>query len=156
MATGAPRSHASEVISSFTGKYRFLSNFYQCEIRFDGNTYPSSEHAYMAARTHDVELKERFQNPTELSAGQAKRLGRSLVLRDDWEEVKDQVMFDILCAKFSKSDLRELLDSTGSAILIEGNTWGDVYWGECPIGTGRNQLGITLMSIRDHTMWQLL
>jgi predicted NAD-dependent protein-ADP-ribosyltransferase YbiA (DUF1768 family) len=55
----------------------------------------------------------------------------------------------ILENKFGDYELRERLNSTKGCELIEGNTWGDKFWGQCPLGNGRNELGKLLMSIRD-------
>ena len=69
------------MIDSFSGEYRFLSNFYQAEVEFEGMMYPSTEHAYQAAKTLDLKSRAMFQGGT---AGQAKRLGQVIILRDDW------------------------------------------------------------------------
>lgn len=133
------------IINEFRGKYRFLSNFYPCIVldEFD-NKYPSVEHAYQAQKTLDRKLRKCFLNG---SAGQAKRNGKRIILRDDWEEVKLNVMEDLLRQKFQNDDLKRLLVETGDAELIEGNTWGDQIWGVCN-GTGKNMLGILLMEVR--------
>ena len=83
-----------------------------------------------------------------LSPSDAKRLGRRVRLRNDWEDVKDKVMYDICIAKFMQNkNLAQLLIETGDATLIEGNTWGDRVWGVCD-GVGENRLGKILMQIR--------
>jgi len=83
-----------------------------------------------------------------MTAGQSKRAGRKLSLRHDWDEVKDQVMYEVCMSKFTKHpDLKEKLLSTGDAYLEETNHWGDTYWGVCE-GVGTNKLGQTLMKIR--------
>ena len=69
------------MIDSFSGEYRFLSNFYQAEVEFEGMMYPSTAHAYQAAKTLDLKSRAMFQGGT---AGQAKRLGQVIILRDDW------------------------------------------------------------------------
>jgi ribA/ribD-fused uncharacterized protein len=115
-------------------------------VVYDGVVYSNSEAAYQAAKCRNPEQKIWFE---KLDPGPAKRLGKGVVLRFDWEEVKDQVMYDICLAKFTQNlDLAKLLVETGDEELIEGNTWGDVYWGQVD-GVGRNQLGKTLMQIRD-------
>lgn len=134
------------MISSFSGNYRFLSNFWPCEVRFDDEAYTSVEHAYVAAKVLDRQARQAVQAcPTP---GFAKRLGRTLTLRADWEAIKLGVMEDLLRQKFSKPALRELLLATDNDELVEGNTWGDTFWGVCD-GVGQNHLGKLLMRIRD-------
>lgn len=140
-----------EPIISFAGQHFFLSNFYPIRVQYEDQWYPSSEHAYVAAKTLDYDLRAKIaQIP---SAGQVKKYGRRLKLREDWEQVKVIEMRKILESKFSsfRSDvpIRSWLDDTAPRQLIEGNTWGDTFWGQCPIGVGKNMLGELLMSIRD-------
>jgi ribA/ribD-fused uncharacterized protein len=108
--------------------------------------YPSSEHAYQAAKTKDKKMRKKIaQQPT---AWQAKDLGQKIELREDWEERKVEIMYRILRAKFKQhKDLREKLLATGDAELIEGNTWNDTFWGVCQ-GKGKNMLGKLLMLLR--------
>jgi ribA/ribD-fused uncharacterized protein len=120
---------APKPISDFRGRYVFLSNFYDAEVSYEGLTYQNAESAFQAAKTLDVEERKKF---AALPANEAKRLGRRVKLRPDWEEVKDSVMLDILRAKFSRgSNLAKLLLDTGDAPLVEGNYWHDNYWGAC-------------------------
>jgi hypothetical protein len=133
------------VINSFSGYYRFLSNFWISQIVYEGLTYRNSEAAYQASKTFDPTKKLWF---LELEPGQAKRLGKNLPLRPDWEEVKDQVMYEICLAKFTQNPaLGRLLRETGDEHLEEGNTWGDTTWGTVD-GVGENRLGKILMQIR--------
>ena len=70
-------------------------------------------------------------------------------LRGDWEEVKDNIMYEICKAKFTQNeDLKEKLLATGNDILEEGNTWGDRVWGTVN-GVGENRLGKILMRVRE-------
>lgn len=79
----------------------------------------------------------------------AKAIGRKVQLRPHWEEIKDQVMYDGVKAKFSKNPiLKAKLLATGDAELIEGNWWNDTYWRVCK-GVGYNKLGQILMRVRD-------
>ena len=135
------------MISSFRDEYFFLSNFYPVELKLDGIVYPNAEAAFQAQKTLDVEERRKFsmlKNPV-----QAKRLGRKVKLRDDWEEVKLDIMTEIVSQKFLQhSHLIEMLLQTGDEELIEGNKWGDRFWGVCK-GKGENHLGKILMKIRD-------
>ena len=132
-------------INSFKGDYSFLSNFKKCTVEFEGLTYPSVEHAFQAAKTLDTGKRLSF---TKGSPVCAQGMGRRLKLRSDWEETKDSVMYICLKSKFQNSEMREKLLATGDAILIEGNSHGDRYWGAVN-GEGQNRLGRLLMQIRD-------
>ena len=133
-------------IDRFMGKYRFLSNFYSSPIRHEGINYPTVEHAYQAAKTlHNVVRKEIAEEETP---GGAKRLGNQIQLRSDWEKIKVSIMRELIRQKFTKhAGLAKKLLDTGITKLIEGNTWGDTYWGVCN-GVGNNKLGKILMGLR--------
>lgn len=134
------------MITSFTGKYRFLSNFWPVCIEGEGLTYPSVEHAYQAFKSLNPEVRSFILlSPT---ASIAKKRGKLIELREDWDEVKLKYMREFLCQKFSNPKLSFLLFDTGNEELVEGNYWGDTYWGQCPIGTGENHLGKLLMQVR--------
>jgi ribA/ribD-fused uncharacterized protein len=144
----------TDPILSFSGSYRFLSNFWSCPIVYDGETYQSSEHAYMCQKTFDEEARLRIKSaPTP---AKAKIAGRAAPLRSDWEEIKIQVMYEVLLAKFTQNeDLKALLLATDDRYLEEGNTWGDVIWGVCN-GKGRNLLGQILMLVRNHLQGKII
>ena len=131
-------------ITSFSEENRFLSNFYPCKIEMDGIEYPSVENAYQAAKTLNVAEREEI---SQLTAGQAKRRGCKVSLRANWETIKIWIMVDLIRQKFNIPGLKEKLLATGDAELIEGNDWGDRYWGQCD-GEGENMLGKMLMKIR--------
>lgn len=132
-------------IDRFDGEYRFLSNFYPFEMVFEGRTYATAEHAYQAAKARDEAGLEYIRAaPTP---GEAKRRGRKVPLRADWEDAKVAVMIFVLVDKFREGPMAEKLLRTGEAFLEEGNTWGDRFWGTCN-GEGRNVLGILLMGVR--------
>lgn len=134
-------------IDSFTGEHEFLSNFSWVEVEYDGEIYPSVEHAYQAAKTLD--LDRRLLIKQARTPGQAKQAGRNrkTVKRDDWDDVKLNIMEYLLRQKFSHPVMRTRLLATGDAELIEGNNWGDTFWGVCR-GVGKNHLGKMLMRIR--------
>lgn len=138
------------MIDKFDGLYRFLSNFHPCEITDSfGLTYGSVEAAYQASKTLDREIRAKF---TKLGPGAAKRFGKTIKIREDWsEEVKVLIMLNLLSQKFSRIDLTLLLLATCDQELIEGNTWGDTFWGVCD-GEGRNILGELLMYIRKNIL----
>ncbi len=134
-------------IDAFKHEYRFLSNFHPAAVVYEGVEYPSSEHAYQAAKTLDPIARQRvlaLRSPFE-----AKKAGRQVALRPDWEAVKSAVMLEVVRDKFTRNeDLGRLLVATGGVELVEGNTWGDTVWGVCN-GRGENRLGKILMFVRE-------
>lgn len=135
----------SEQIDIFHGEHRFLSNFHPSIIEVGGTLYPTAEHAYQAFKTFDT--NERIAILEAPTPGKAKRLGAKATLRSDWETIKIDVMRLLLVRKFEDPELRQKLLDTGDAELIEGNTWGDTFWGVCD-GFGHNHLGKSLMEVR--------
>jgi len=135
------------MITSFRGDYWFLSNFSLAVVDFEGITFTSVEAAFQAAKTLDIEERKRF---TRYQPGEAKKEGRKLKLRSDWEEVKDDIMYKLVYAKFSNVSLgyKDKLLKTGDEYIREENTWGDRYWGTCN-GIGQNKLGKILMRVRE-------
>lgn len=135
------------MITKFRGDYAFLSNFYvPAQVTLDGHMYVSVEHAYQAAKTVDEHERRRIREA--LTPGVAKRMGKKVIMRPDWEEIKETVMLDLCRQKFANNPLRTLLLKTKGQDLVEGNEWGDVFWGVCN-GVGENKLGKILMQIRD-------
>ena len=135
----------TEPIDKFAGDYRWLSNFWFIDVEYAGVTYPTTEHAFQAAKTLDLGQRRHVRKAS--GPGEAKKLGRQVTLRPGWEDMKDEVMLDLNRQKFQDPGLREKLLATGDAPLVEGNTWGDKYWGVVK-GVGKNRLGKILMQIR--------
>lgn len=138
-------------IVNFTGQYEFLSNFFVRHFAYRDVVYSSAEHAYQAAKaitTEDHNLVMNAKTPRE-----ARRLGQKIAMREDWEEVRVPTLHAILVAKFHQHpDLLATLLETSPKLLIEGNTWGDRFWGavyERNAWTGENNLGKLLMKLRD-------
>ena len=131
------------MIDSFRDGYFFLSNFYSVPVCYQGVTYQNTEAAFHAQK--DLSRRNEF---TSLSPSGAKRLGRRVRLRGDWEQVKDDIMFDIVWYKFVQNpELAKQLIATGDEELVEGNDWNDRYWGVCR-GVGQNKLGKILQRVR--------
>jgi ribA/ribD-fused uncharacterized protein len=138
--------HDDENVKGFFGKYRFLSNFHVADVFYEGILYPSTEHAYQAAKTTDVEIRKKFLN---LTCSEAKKFGQTIGLRDNWDIIKYDVMFAVVFDKFFRHEnLRRELIETGDMYLEETNHWGDKYYGVCD-GEGLNVLGQILMLVRN-------
>ena len=133
------------MISEFRGKYYFLSNFYSSPVYYRGMTFRNAEAAFHAQKD-----RSRASEFTRLNPSEAKRLGRRVRLRRDWEDIKEDIMFEVFMAKFGGSQsLADALLATGDEKLVEGNTWGDRYWGVCD-GKGLNKLGGILERVREN------
>ncbi len=132
------------MIVCFDGEYAFLSNFYETPIFYKDLLYQNSEAAFQAQK-----CPRRAHEFCVLPPGKAKKLGRKVELRIDWDLVKNAVMHDVVKAKFTQNpDLRKKLIDTGYEELVEGNYWNDKYWGVCN-GEGLNMLGKILMVVRE-------
>lgn len=135
----------TNVINSFRGEYAFLSNFASCRIVYEGVVYPTVEHAFQGvkcAQQLDKQMIAGLATPAL-----AKKVGRRVAMRPDWDSIKVGVMKELLTLKFADPELRRALLKTGDAVLIEGNTWNDTFWGVCN-GRGQNMLGRLLMEVR--------
>ena len=136
-------------IDSFRGEYTFLSNFYPCQsqILYEGEWYRSVEHAFQAAKSIDPQERRNLRQFCR-TAAEAKKFGRTVTLRKDWNNIRLDVMYQIVRDKFTRnSDLQEKLLATSNSHLVEGNWWHDTFWGVCD-GKGENHLGKILMRVR--------
>ena len=137
--------HDENQIKGFFGDFRFLSNFHETPVLFEGELYPSSENAYQAAKC--ANLSDRTQFLT-CNSYQSKKLARTILVKENWHSIKYDVMAIILFDKFYRNtDIRQNLVDTKQKYLEESNHWGDVYWGVCN-GRGENKLGKILMGVR--------
>ena len=139
-------------IDSFKPPYNWLSNFYKVDITIDNITYPTIEHAFQAAKTDNTEDKIRIASTANPVV--AKRLGKKVQLIDDWDNVRLEVMRELIDIKFKNDDLATKLIATGDEIIIEGNRWHDNFWGACSCNKcsdkiKHNRLGKLLMDKRD-------
>lgn len=139
------------MIDTFDDEYFFLSNYFPSYVLFEEGVYNSAEAAFQAAKTTDRRLRYRFMG---VKAGEAKRLGRMVELRPDWEDVKYDIMKQVVHNKFCEPELQDALLSTGDEELVEGNTWHDNIWGDCRCKKcknipGQNWLGQILMEVRE-------
>lgn len=136
-----------KVIDSFHGKNKFLSNFYPAPVMLDGKEYSTVEHAYQAAKTLSIVRRVIIRGLAK--PGDAKKYGKDLEIREDWEDVRLDIMKELVTCKFTEHvKLKEKLLATGNQELIEGNYWGDMFWGVYK-GQGKNNLGRILMRVRE-------
>ena len=146
-----PEYDNEDIYCKFGGGYHPFSNFYPAPVEFEGLIYSTGEGAFQAAKTLEIENRKSFQN---IPPGVAKKMGRRLKLRKDWEEVKYKVMVEILKSKFSNGELQKILLDTGDRYIIENTSrWHDNIWGNCECEMsnyieGQNLLGKALMEVR--------
>jgi len=126
--------------------YGIFSNFAETPLVIDGTRYPTAEHFFQAQKTKDSqEWSDIVRAPTPLDA---KRLGRKVHLRDDWEVNKCSVMLWALREKATQCpEFRQALIDSGDAELQENSPF-DFFWGTRRDGAGRNMLGELLMDVR--------
>lgn len=145
------------IIEKFEGRWRFLSNFYECDIEHQGIRYPSVEHFYVSMKCNNEQMingkhytigdfREMIANTP--SPGLVKKIGQKIKVRSDWDNKKLEFMNWAIREKFKDINLAELLVQTEDIDLIESNTWNDTFWGVCN-GKGKNHLGKILMKVRD-------
>ena len=150
------------MIDKFEGRFRFLSNFYPCKIEHKGIKYPSVEHFYVAMKVTEMQFLDGVYYTAadfrELiskipSPGDVKKIGQRVKIRKDWDDKKLELMNWAVREKFKDGSLSDLLVSTGSEYITEGNWWHDRFWGVCSCSkcnnTGDNNLGKILMSVRE-------
>lgn len=160
-------------------KKTFLSNMWPCVVTYDGHTYTSTEIPYQYSKFNrlalnflDKEVIQQIQDiliekyelkwdgndlcalfeGPDMQSGMSKKIAHLIpdcYYRDDWDEVKLDVMMDLVFQKYQNNpELRQMLLDTGDKLLVEGNDWGDVYWGFSG-GKGNNYLGRLTMMVRD-------
>lgn len=136
------------MITEFQNEHRWLSNFAPVKIKLDGLEFPSVEHAYMSAKSDDAEWKKFCSNPNN-KAGDVKTQSRNVTLKEDWNEIKLEVMKECVTQKFSQEPYKTKLLETGTQHIQEGNRWNDKFWGVClKTNKGENHLGRLIMDVR--------
>ncbi len=141
--------HDENNIKGFFGEYRWLSNFHETPVIFEGVIYPSTENAYQAAKCLDLIQKEQF---VTCAPSEAKKLSKSITIRENWDFFKYDIMSFVVFDKFYRDyELRLKLLETDNKYIEETNHWNDTYWGFCN-GRGQNKLGKIIMGIR--TIWK--
>ena len=138
------------MIEQFQGGYRWLSNMIILDVPIVddfGIKYYSTENYYQAAKSLDSNIRQQIAS---LEPRKSKTYGRTIEIRPDWDQVKDDVMYTANKLKYQQLRFKQWLIQTGSENIQEGNTWGDTYWGIClKTNKGQNKLGKLLMLIRD-------
>jgi ribA/ribD-fused uncharacterized protein len=144
-------------ITDFHDGYTYLSNFSSHALLISGQKWPTVEHAFQAAKTTDRGQQQMIRAAT--SPGLAKRLGKTVTLRPNWNDMRVRVMEKLVALKFAQwPELGLKLRATGDALIVEGNKWHDNFWGSCSCPrcqhiTGENHLGLILMQIRRGLSW---
>jgi ribA/ribD-fused uncharacterized protein len=134
------------MIKEFQGEYRWLSNFYPVTVELYGEYYPSVENAYQAAKSSDYNYREFCKLCTP---GASKKQGRLQDIRPDWNAVRMDIMEALLRQKFNQEPFKQKLIDIGDQPIVEGNNWGDVFWGvSLKSGKGENNLGKLIMKIQ--------
>ena len=137
------------MIRKFEKEYSWLSNFMPCTIVLGGRSYPSVEHAYMSAKSEDIQWKLTCADES-IKPGKIKKMSKNIAVVDNWDSVKVEVMQECLNQKFNQEPFKTLLLETGDAFIQEGNYWGDTFWGvDLNLKKGENRLGKLIMEIRE-------
>lgn len=136
----------AKVIDCFENEWQVFRNPYHVYIEYEDIVFPSTEHAYHAAKSTNMDFRRSL---VDLPWNEARQRGRATKLRPGWEDgLKLQVMEEVNLIKYTTNKFcYDKLMSTRGYELIEGNWWGDRYWGVCN-GVGENHLGLILMKIR--------
>lgn len=126
-----------------------LSNFSRHAVLIHGRIWPTTEHFYQAQKFAGTSREEQIRCSATPTLAKHLALEWKGQRRGDWAVVKEDIMLEGLRAKFSQHpDLRERLLATGDRTLVE-HTEHDAYWGDAGDGSGRNRLGVLLMSVRE-------
>jgi ribA/ribD-fused uncharacterized protein len=146
-------STKQESICNFKGEYDWLSNFYPVIVTYKSFQFQTVEHAYVASKSNDFRFHKKISQLPSTQAGKAKRLGRQIRMRTNFEIEKISIMKRLLIQKFGYPELKTKLLNTGRLHIVEGNYWHDNFWGDCYCKKcinkkGNNQLGKLIMNIR--------
>lgn len=126
-----------------------LHNFSAHSIVYDGELYPTVEHAFHALKFKDDTLREQVRTCGSPLA--AWKLGREFKSqrRKDWDDIKVGVLTELVRAKVTQhEDVRSALIATGDEVIVELNP-NDDFWGGGADGKGQNNAGKILMRVRE-------
>jgi len=128
--------------------FNWFSNMIPCDIEIDGKLYKSTENYYQAMKTTN---EEDHNIIASLSPEQSKARIRKFSIREDWDDIKVNVMQSALEVKFSQPEWKERLLATSREPIVEWNNWNDKFWGvSIKDNLGKNKLGSLLMEIRQN------
>ncbi|WXW92709.1 hypothetical protein SEA_ENYGMA_262 [Streptomyces phage Enygma] len=159
MSQAKDETRVSPIIQ-FVGDHYFLSNFYSAPVKLGNLTFKTNEAAFQAAKYKVMKgtQQEQYAYIAAIlqcgTPGETKKLGKRVDIDlDKWEQIKVRCMREIVRAKFDQNEeLKIKLMATGAGLLVEGNDWGDTFWGRCN-GKGGNVLGSILMELRGFYYW---
>lgn len=135
------------MIKEFRNEYAWLSNFTPVKIIIQGIEFNSVEHAYMSRKSDDEGWVEFCANTK--SAAEVKKASHKIKLKEGWNKIKFDIMYQYLEQKFNQEPFKTKLIETGNTHIMEGNWWNDTYWGVClKKNAGENTLGKLIMFIR--------
>jgi hypothetical protein len=144
------------MIDSFKDSFAFLSNFFPAPITTKLGVFPTAEHLYQACKTKDRQQQLMVMGLS--SPAEAKKVGKTLTIREDWDDLKLTYMEKTVQYKFIQNwNLMTKLVETNGHEIVEGNYWHDNFWGVCSCEKcgrkGLNHLGKILMNLRQiHTL----
>jgi hypothetical protein len=133
----------------YENEFYVFSNFSSFKIKWKGELWMTSEHAYHAEKFDDIDIKKQIMDA--LSAHDAMKIAQNNEesYRKNWNEIKLGVMKEILRAKVEQHPyVKKKLIESADKELIE-NSWRDSYWGWGPDKDGENHLGKLWMEVRD-------
>lgn len=126
------------MITTFRGMYWFLSSFAQipCPAPWlDGAIAPTREHSFQACKAVSPDQARWVLDAPD--PGEAKKRGRQVRAWLNWDQIRREVMLDLILGQLgSQPPFRVMLAGTAGETLVEGNHWGDVYWGAVPVTAG--------------------
>jgi len=138
----------------FNGETHPLSNFYPAKINVDGKIYKTAEHYYQSEKATNTMDKSRVMQAE--SPSNARRIGKQIKKRADFDEIKDIIMYKGVKAKFTQNvEVKAYLLATGDRYLIEDASFSP-YWGTGYNDMGENKMGKMLMQIRDELKQEMI
>lgn len=127
-----------------------FSNFSSFMVEWKGKLWPTSEHAYQAARYMGVrdDIAEQIRHMRSAHLAYDFMRNNRSDERPDWFNEKREVMKDIVRCKVAQhAYVQQKLLSTGDALIVEDSPV-DPYWGWGPDRQGCNELGKIWMELR--------
>ena len=132
------------------GELGYLASYSNHGFHKEGVYWKTVEHYYQAHKFKDEKIRNLIINAETPKIASTIGRDRSNILRDDWEEVKNIILYEGVLAKFlAHTDLAKKLLDTGSEKIVE-ETVKESYWG-CGVNKdGLNMYGQILCQVRDN------